>query len=62
MPGKVFINLQLQDINRSKQFFQDLGESLGGTIYGPAKNHGFMYQQSFVDPDGHKWEMVYVYF
>lgn len=127
MPSKVFINLPVRDLSRSKQFFQDLGfsfnplftdykagcivisesifvmlltetyfksfidteivdarrsteviialdagsvdevkqfisraESLGGTIYAPAKDHGFMYQHSFADPDGHKWEMAYV--
>ena len=127
MPSKVFINLPVQDLNRSKQFFQGLGfsfnpqftddkagcmvvsdsifvmlltgayfksfidteicdahcstevlialdaesaeevkqfiskaESLGGKIYAPAKDHGFMYQHSFADPDGHKWEMAYV--
>ena len=127
MPSKVFINLPVQDLNRSKQFFQDLGfslnpqftddkagcmvvsdsifvmllteayfksfidteicdahrstevlialdagsadevkgfiskaKSLGGTLYASAKDHGFMYQHSFADLDGHKWEMAYV--
>jgi predicted lactoylglutathione lyase len=127
MPSKVFINLPVKNLNKSMQFFQDLGfsfnpqftddragclvisdsifvmllteayfksfidtevcdahrstevlialdaesaeevrqfvskaESLGGTIYAPAKDHGFMYQHSFADPDGHKWEMAYV--
>lgn len=127
MATKVFINLPVKDLERSKQFFQGLGfsfnpqfsddkagcmvvndsifvmlltetyfktfidtnvcdahkstevlialdaasadevkefiskaESLGGTIYAPAKDHGFMFQHSFADLDGHKWEMAYV--
>jgi len=127
MPDKVFINLPVRDLNRSTQFFKDLGfsfnpqfsddkagcmiisdsifvmllteqyfktfidtevcdahrstevlialnagsskevkefiqkaENLGGTIYTTAKDHGFMYQHSFADLDGHKWEMAYV--
>jgi uncharacterized protein len=28
----------------------------GGTQPLPAKDHGFMYQWSFQDPDGHHWE------
>jgi predicted lactoylglutathione lyase len=127
MPSKVFINLPVKDLERSKEFFQKLGfsfnpqftdekagcmvvsesifvmlltdtyfksfidteicnahkstevlialdansadevkqfigqaESLGGRIYAEAKDHGFMYQHSFADLDGHKWEMAYV--
>jgi uncharacterized protein len=32
----------------------------GGTIPGPAQDHGFMYQHSFEDPDGHNWELVFM--
>jgi len=127
MPSKVFINLPVKNLNRSMEFFQNLGflfnpqftdekagcmivsdsifvmlltdtyfqsfidtevcdthrytevlialdagsvddvkefisraESLGGRIYSQPKNHGFMYQHSFADLDGHKWEMAYV--
>jgi uncharacterized protein len=28
----------------------------GGTQPMPAKDHGFMYQSTFKDPDGHHWE------
>jgi len=30
----------------------------GGATYNEAKDHGFMYQHGFMDPDGHIWEFV----
>lgn len=30
----------------------------GGSTPNPAKDHGFMYQHGFQDPDGHLWELV----
>ena len=35
-------------------------QSLGGQIYSEAKDHGWMYQHSFADLDGHQWEFVYM--
>lgn len=35
-------------------------ESLGAHIYDEAKDHGWMYQHSFADLDGHQWELVYM--
>jgi uncharacterized protein len=32
----------------------------GGSIYDSPKDHGFMYQHSFQDPDGHAWELVHM--
>ena len=32
----------------------------GGSIYAEPKDHGFMYQHSFADPDGHCWELVHM--
>ena len=32
----------------------------GGSTYNEAKDHGFMYQHGFRDPDGHIWELVYM--
>jgi uncharacterized protein len=29
----------------------------GGTTYNEPKDHGFMYQHGFADPDGHIWEI-----
>lgn len=35
-------------------------KSLGGTIYDEPKDHGWMYQHSFADLDGHQWEIAYM--
>ena len=32
----------------------------GGSIYAEPQDHGWMYQHSFADPDGHQWEIVYM--
>jgi predicted lactoylglutathione lyase len=32
----------------------------GGTTYAEAKDHGFMYQHGFQDPDGHIWELIWM--
>jgi uncharacterized protein len=56
---EVLIALSAESVDEVKQFISK-AESLGGTIYRPAEDHGFMYQHSFADLDGHKWEMAYV--
>lgn len=32
----------------------------GGSAYAEPKDYGFMYQDSFADPDGHQWELVHM--
>ena len=32
----------------------------GGQIYADAADHGWMYQHSFADLDGHQWEVLYM--
>jgi hypothetical protein len=32
----------------------------GGSLYAEPQDHGWMYQHSFADPDGHQWELVYM--
>lgn len=32
----------------------------GGSIYRKPQDHGWMYQHSFADPDGHQWEVLYM--
>jgi predicted lactoylglutathione lyase len=32
----------------------------GGSTYNDAKDHGFMYQHGFQDPDGHIWEIFWM--
>jgi uncharacterized protein len=47
----------------SKEEVQQLiakAESAGATIYGEAQDHGWMYQHSFADLDGHQWELIYM--
>ena|ERR1700744_3051892 len=56
---EVLIALDAASADEVKQFINK-AESLGGRIYAEAKDHGFMYQHSFADLDGHKWEMAYV--
>lgn len=127
MATKIFINLPVKDLNKSKSFFEGLGFSfnpqfsddkaacmiisdfifamlltepyfktftkkaicdankstevlialdagsrqevertvakakeLGATIYADPADHGWMYQHSFADLDGHQWEFAYM--
>ncbi len=32
----------------------------GGSTFEEAEDHGFMYQHSFLDPDGHGWNLVHM--
>ena len=32
----------------------------GGSTYADPQDHGWMYQHSFADPDGHQWELLYM--
>ncbi|MBL7730955.1 MAG: VOC family protein [Chitinophagaceae bacterium] len=32
----------------------------GGSLYAQPADHGWMYQHSFADPDGHQWELCYM--
>ena len=32
----------------------------GGTIFEDATDHGFMYDHSFIDPDGHGWGLFWM--
>ena len=127
MPKKIFVNLPVKDVARSKEFFTKLGytinpkfsddkalcvvisenifammlredyfktftkkdlgnakkttevlialdadskdevinivkkaKDLGGGIYAEPQDHGWMYQHSFEDLDGHQWEHIYM--
>jgi len=31
----------------------------GGSRYSEPKDHGWMYYDTFADPDGHQWELLY---
>lgn len=56
---EVLIALDAASADEVKQFVSK-AESLGGKIYALAQDHGWMYQHSFADLDGHKWEMAYL--
>ncbi|MCU0943726.1 MAG: glyoxalase/bleomycin resistance/extradiol dioxygenase family protein [Hydrogenophaga sp.] len=100
MPTKLFVNLPVADLPRSRHFYTALGFTLnqrfsneqaacvaisehlfvmllvkpfaevlqmvdravaaGGTTPNPAKDHGFMFQHGFADPDGHQWEVFFM--
>lgn len=32
----------------------------GGSVYMEPQDHGWMYQHSFADLDGHQWEILYI--
>ncbi|HEX5493450.1 MAG TPA: VOC family protein [Mycobacteriales bacterium] len=38
----------------------DRAVAAGGTEAGAPMDHGFMYQRSFDDPDGHRWEIIWM--
>ncbi len=38
----------------------DKAVAAGGSTYSEPKDHGFMYQHGFRDPDGHTWEPFYM--
>ncbi|NRF38066.1 VOC family protein [Pedobacter foliorum] len=71
---KTFIDTDVCDANQQTEVLMALdansaeevkafiskAQSLGGRIYTEPKDHGFMYQHSFADLDGHKWELVYM--
>ena len=56
---EVLIALDADSAEEVKEFIAK-AQSLGGRIYAEPKDHGFMYQHSFADLDGHKWELVYM--
>lgn len=37
-----------------------IAQASGGSIYMEASDHGWMYQHSFADQDGHQWEVAYM--
>jgi Predicted lactoylglutathione lyase len=42
------------------QSMVDKTVAAGGRIYAEAADHGWMYQHSFEDLDGHQWELAYM--
>ena len=50
------------DTNSKEEVQQTVAKAkeLGATIYAEPQDHGWMYQHSFADLDGHQWELVYM--
>lgn len=42
------------------QAYVDKALAAGGSTPNPSKDHGFMFQHGFADPDGHQWEVFYM--
>ena len=40
--------------------FADAALAAGGSISGPTQDHGWMYNRSIADPDGHIWEPMWM--
>ena len=38
----------------------DIAQKSGGSVYMEASDHGWMYQHSFADVDGHQWEVAHM--
>lgn len=38
----------------------EIAQKSGGSIYMEASDHGWKYQHSFADLDGHQWEVCYM--
>ena len=56
---EVLIALDTKSREEVKQMVSKAKE-LGATIYAEPQDHGWMYQHSFADLDGHQWELVYM--
>lgn len=56
---EVLIALDAASKEEVKDLVKKAVES-GGSTYMDAQDHGWMYQHSFADPDGHQWEIMYM--
>ncbi|HEY8388607.1 MAG TPA: VOC family protein [Parasegetibacter sp.] len=56
---EVLIALDANSRDEVKELVNKAVEA-GGSIYMDPQDHGFMYQHSFADLDGHQWELVYM--
>jgi predicted lactoylglutathione lyase len=71
---KTFISKELVDAHKSTEVLialscdtreavdalVDRAKAAGGTEARPPKDHGFMYERSFNDLDGHTWEFMWM--
>ena len=55
---QVLLAIEVESVEKVKELVNIAKES-GGEIYMDAADHGWMYQHSFADLDGHQWELGY---
>jgi predicted lactoylglutathione lyase len=50
------------DSNSREEVIQTINKAQahGAQLYAEPQDHGWMYQHSFADLDGHQWEFVYM--
>ena len=56
---EVITALQLPDREQVDEIVRK-AVAAGGAAYADPKDHGFMYQHGFTDPDGHIWEVFFM--
>jgi predicted lactoylglutathione lyase len=56
---EVLIAIDAESREKAKELVSKAVEA-GGLIYTEPADHGWMYQHSFADPDGHQWEVLYM--
>lgn len=56
---EVLLAIDAESRNKVNEMVKKAVEN-GGSIYREPVDHGWMYQHSFADPDGHQWEVLYM--
>lgn len=57
--SEVLISISLDSREQVDEMLEKAVKT-GGKDYIPAKDYGWMYQRTFLDPDGHHWEVFYM--
>jgi len=57
--SEVLISISLDSRKQVDEMFEKAVKA-GGTDYIEGKDYGWMYQRTFLDPDGHHWEVFYM--
>nr|WP_294780046.1 VOC family protein [uncultured Flavobacterium sp.] len=57
--SEVIISISLDSREQVDEMIEKAVKA-GGTDYIPAKDYGWMFQRTFLDPDGHHWEVFYM--
>ncbi len=55
---QVLIAIEVESRNKVDELVQ-LALENGGSRYKESQDHGWLYYNSFADPDGHQWEVLY---